>query len=135
MAKLLRSLLPSRPAARPSVARGEGWVRPHWLERAGGQAVAGPTNEDQRRWTVIGSVDSPHQARVDVRGLVQLDGRAWSLDWWIGAEDRWHVPAREEVRSEERRVGEEWVRTFSTRWPLYHYTKNASVYILFYVID
>src|SRR3546814_20918177 len=98
MAKLLRSLLPSRPAARPSVALGEGWVRPHWLERVGGQAVAGPTNEDQRRWTVIGSVDSPHQARVEVRCLVQLDGRAWSLDWWIGAEDRWHVAARAEVQ-------------------------------------
>src|SRR3546814_3068052 len=88
MTTLLLPLFPSRPAARPSVALGEGWVRPHWLERAGGQAVAVPTNEDQRRWTVIGSVDSPHQARVDVRGLVQLDGRAWSLDWWIGAEAR-----------------------------------------------
>src|SRR3546814_12752214 len=80
MAKLLRSLLPSRPAARPSVALGEGWVRPHWLERAGGPAVAGTTNEDQRRWTVIGSVDSPPQPRVDERGLVPLDGRAWSIE-------------------------------------------------------
>src|SRR3546814_12083712 len=94
MAKLLRSLLPSRPAARPSVALGEGWVRPHWLERAGGQAVAGPTNEDQRRWTVSGSVDSPHQARVDVRGLVQPDGRSWSPALSIRPEARRQVPAR-----------------------------------------
>ena len=32
---------------------------------------------------------------VDPAGLVAVAGRAWSLDWWIGAEDRWHVPARE----------------------------------------
>src|SRR3546814_13273813 len=110
MVKLLRSLLPSRPAARPSVALGEGWVRPHWLERAGGQAVAGPTNEDQRRWTVIGSVDSPPQARVAVRGPVPLDSRAGSLAWLIGAHDRWHVSSRSKVDRESGGWGEHGLR-------------------------
>jgi hypothetical protein len=45
--------------------------------------------------TTIGSLDAEHLAQVDPRGLVTVDGASWSLDWWIGAEDRWHVPARE----------------------------------------
>ncbi|HJR24371.1 MAG TPA: hypothetical protein VJ804_02785, partial [Acidimicrobiales bacterium] len=52
--------------------------------------MAGPP-----RRTVIGTLDAVRLASVDPRGLVQLDGAAWSLDWWIGAEDRWHVPADE----------------------------------------
>lgn len=47
------------------------------------------------RPTRIGNLDSPVGAAVDRTGLVAIDGLAWSLDWWIGAEDRWHVPARE----------------------------------------
>lgn len=47
------------------------------------------------RWTTVGNLDSPQRAAVDGAGLVAVTGRAWSLDWWIGAEDRWHVPARE----------------------------------------
>ena len=47
------------------------------------------------RWTIVGNLDSPNRAAVDPAGLVAIDGRTWSLDWWIGAEDRWHVPARE----------------------------------------
>lgn len=47
------------------------------------------------RWTTVGNLDSPARAAVDPAGLVAVAGRGWSLDWWIGAEDRWHVPARE----------------------------------------
>jgi hypothetical protein len=43
--------------------------------------------------TRVGTVDSDAVVAVDPRGLVGLDG--WSLDWWIGAEDRWHLPALE----------------------------------------
>ena len=32
---------------------------------------------------------------VDARGLVTPWPGGWSLDWWIGADDRWHVPAKE----------------------------------------
>ncbi|MDP1819734.1 MAG: hypothetical protein Q8K58_07530 [Acidimicrobiales bacterium] len=45
--------------------------------------------------TVVGNLYAPHRARVDRAGTVTLDGAAWSLAWWIGAEDRWHVPADE----------------------------------------
>jgi hypothetical protein len=41
----------------------------------------------------VGTVDSSAVTAVDPRGLVGFDG--WSLDWWIGAEDRWHLPALE----------------------------------------
>jgi hypothetical protein len=47
------------------------------------------------RWTTVGNLDSPARAAVDPSGLVAVAGQSWSLDWWIGAEDRWHVPARE----------------------------------------
>jgi hypothetical protein len=47
------------------------------------------------RRTVVGTLDADRHASVDPRGRVHLDGEAWSLDWWIGAEDRWHVPAQE----------------------------------------
>ena len=33
--------------------------------------------------------------RVDARGAVQVVGEAWSFDWWIGADDRWRLPAVE----------------------------------------
>lgn len=45
--------------------------------------------------TAVGSVGSRHQAHIDDRGLVAPTDRTWSLDWWIGADDRWHIPARE----------------------------------------
>ncbi len=32
---------------------------------------------------------------VDPRGAVAPVGDAWTLDWWLGADDRWRVPARE----------------------------------------
>jgi hypothetical protein len=47
------------------------------------------------RRTVVGTLDADRHASVDPLGRVHLDGEAWSLDWWIGAEDRWHVPADE----------------------------------------
>lgn len=68
-----------RLRSRPRRALGADWVQPR---RAG--------------WsTTVGNLDSPVRAAVDPSGLVAVAGRGWSLDWWIGAEDRWHVPARE----------------------------------------
>jgi hypothetical protein len=34
-------------------------------------------------------------ASVAPDGTVAVDGAGWSLSWWIGADDRWRVPARE----------------------------------------
>ena len=42
--------------------------------------------------TRVGVLGSPHQALVDAAGSIQPDGTGWQLDWWIGADDRWHVP-------------------------------------------
>ena len=45
--------------------------------------------------TPLGTIDAAAIADVDPAGWVQLRGASWSLDWWIGAEDRWHHPAVE----------------------------------------
>ncbi|MGQ0434467.1 MAG: hypothetical protein ACT452_18935 [Microthrixaceae bacterium] len=47
------------------------------------------------RSTTIGNLDSVARASIDPAGLITLEGASWSLDWWIGAEDRWHLPCRE----------------------------------------
>jgi hypothetical protein len=53
------------------------------------------TNSTHRNWTAVGNLDSRSAAIVDPRGLVTPSAGGWSLDWWIGADDRWHVPSRE----------------------------------------
>jgi hypothetical protein len=45
--------------------------------------------------TAVGAIGSGRHVRVDEHGGVEPFGTAWSLDWWIGADDRWHRPARE----------------------------------------
>jgi hypothetical protein len=45
--------------------------------------------------TVIGTLDGDRHAGVDPAGRVRLAGSDWVLEWWVGAEDRWHVPAEE----------------------------------------
>lgn len=45
--------------------------------------------------TVVGTLDGTRHAGVDPHGRVRLDGADWVLEWWIGAEDRWHDPAGE----------------------------------------
>lgn len=54
--------------------------------------------------TRIGVVDGDVSATVDARGLVTPSGSptGWSLDWWVGAEDRWRLPARETGVSQRR---------------------------------
>lgn len=54
--------------------------------------------------TLVAGLDGATPARVDGGGLVTPHGASWSVDWWVGADDRWHLPAREpSVR--QRRVG------------------------------
>jgi len=71
----------ARMRLRPPSPRslGETWVQPRW---SGG-------------WTTIGNLDGRRVGMVDPAGLVTLEHESWSLDWWIGAEDRWHLPAHE----------------------------------------
>jgi hypothetical protein len=44
---------------------------------------------------LVGAVGGRTRAQVDERGGVMPEDAAWTLDWWIGADDRWRVPARE----------------------------------------
>ncbi|HET6950924.1 MAG TPA: hypothetical protein VFI47_11140, partial [Acidimicrobiales bacterium] len=83
---------------------GPDWVWPYWLERqldprSPAFVPRGHlpflTNLTQRNWTAVGNIDSPWEPIVDPRGLVTPWFDGWSLDWWIGAEDRWHLPSRE----------------------------------------
>jgi hypothetical protein len=46
----------------------------------------------------IGALGYGARARVDACGAVQAGELA--LDWWVGADDRWHVPAEETSRQQ-----------------------------------
>lgn len=81
---------------------GTDWVWPFWLRRQVDPASPAfvprghlpfLTNVTGRNWTSIGNLGSAREAVVDPRGLVSPWFDGWSLDWWVGAEDRWHVPA------------------------------------------
>jgi len=81
-----------------------GWLWPYWAERQldpespsfvpGGDQPA-VVNVTHRNWTLVGNLASPWRAVVDPRGLVAPAPGGWSLDWWVGAEDRWHLPGRD----------------------------------------
>jgi hypothetical protein len=45
--------------------------------------------------TRIGVLGGAAGARVLPEGTVQPERTGWQLSWWIGADDRWRVPARE----------------------------------------
>jgi hypothetical protein len=96
---LLRAL-----RTRSAAQLGVDWVWPYWLQRQ--LDPSAPTfvprghlpflvNLTQRNWTMVGNIGSPWEAIVDPRGLVTPWFDGWSLDWWIGADDRWHFPSRE----------------------------------------
>lgn len=93
-----------RAALAAEVRLGEGWVRPAWLERQLDPTSAsfvpqghlpGYLNLTDRSWTGVGNIASPRRAVVDPCGLLTPWPGGWSLDWWIGAEDRWHFPSRD----------------------------------------
>lgn len=53
-----------------------------------------------RQSTTLGSLGDHHHVTVDPRGLVTPWPGGWSLDWWVGAADRWHLPSREPAVSQ-----------------------------------
>lgn len=59
------------------------------------RAAALGRSEPVRSTTPLGTIDAGAIADVDGAGGVQMRGAEWSLDWWVGAEDRWHHPSRE----------------------------------------
>jgi len=61
--------------------------------------------------TTIGTLASPWRATVTPWGaLVPADGTP-PLDWWIAADDRWHAPASEPSRRQQRLLGAPVVET------------------------
>ena len=78
---------PRRPGARAHAARGEG--------RTARVFVTGAGSDRFDASTTIGVLGGKHDATVDRRGMVAPRATTWELDWWIGADDRWHVPKRE----------------------------------------
>jgi hypothetical protein len=54
-------------------------------------AWAGSRAGDRR----VGVFGAPMGASVDRTGAMVVDREAWTLDWWIGADDRWHLPGEE----------------------------------------
>lgn len=44
---------------------------------------------------LVGSLGVAGHARVSRSGRVDPGNVSWHLDWWIGADDRWHVPTKE----------------------------------------
>ncbi|MGZ8753407.1 MAG: hypothetical protein ACXW1S_10545 [Acidimicrobiia bacterium] len=52
----------------------------------------------------VGPLGAARLTRVDRRGGVSVDGCAVTFEWWIGAEDRWHVAANEPA-VRRRRLG------------------------------
>ncbi len=54
---------------------------------------------------IVGALGSDGRATVDARGALTVLGEGWTLDWWIGADDRWRVPAREPAVRQQARDG------------------------------
>ncbi len=46
------------------------------------------------RWTLLGTLATPARGLVDARGCV-CSTPGWAVDWWVGAEDRWHLAGQE----------------------------------------
>jgi hypothetical protein len=57
--------------------------------------IDSPPERPFATWTTVGNIDSSARGLVDPAGRIAVDGCSWSVDWWIGAEDRWHQPAQE----------------------------------------
>lgn len=45
--------------------------------------------------TAVGAIGATRQVIVDAYGRIDPIDASWSVDWWVGADDRWHVPADE----------------------------------------
>ncbi len=67
-------------------------IGPRW-SRPNGSTVA-----------ALGTLDAGLLAVVDDGGLVSPLGSTWSLDWWVGADDRWYFPSQEPA-VRQRRIG------------------------------
>ncbi|MFI5046716.1 MAG: hypothetical protein ACHQIG_06600 [Acidimicrobiia bacterium] len=44
---------------------------------------------------LVGVLGGRRVATVDAAGTVRPERGLWALEWWVGADDRWHLPRRE----------------------------------------
>lgn len=86
-------------------------IEPYALSRA-----AANDSRIVRNWAPLGTVDAGAIADCDQAGLVQMRGETWCLDWWIGAEDRWHYPSID-AAVRQRRIGDSPVLETAMRVP------------------
>ncbi len=66
---------------------------PCWVGRNPDEVARG--NHGAVTWTLVGDMGSPLRVAVDPAGYLWSPGCMWGVDWWIGADDRWHIPTRE----------------------------------------
>ena len=64
----------------------------------------------------VGTLGGGAPALVDPVGTVRPPGAGWTLEWWIGADDRWRLPTNE-VAVRQHRVGDAPVVETSMRVP------------------
>ncbi len=67
-------------------------VGPRWASSPASSAAA------------VGTLDAEFPAVLDDAGLLTPSGADWSLDWWIGGDDRWYFPSQEST-VRQRRLG------------------------------
>jgi hypothetical protein len=48
-------------------------------------------NVVEESWALLGTIGAGGRAAISRRGVITPESGEWSLDWWVGAEDRWHV--------------------------------------------
>ena len=53
------------------------------------QTTSGQFAEES--WALLGTIGAGGRAAISRRGVITPEGGVWSLDWWVGAEDRWHI--------------------------------------------
>ena len=71
---------------------------PAFVPRLEGEGLVNLTG---RRWALVGPAGGP-VASVDPAGLVTPSPQGWSIDWWVGADDRWRLPSREPAVRQSR---------------------------------
>lgn len=69
-----------------------------------------------RATTLIGTLGGRGRALVDAHGGISSDRLGWTLEWWIGGDDRWYVPERE-ATVRQTRVGDAPVVRTAVRVP------------------
>ncbi|MDH4171364.1 MAG: hypothetical protein OEW42_17420 [Acidimicrobiia bacterium] len=86
-----------RPDPPSSPSLHESWRRPRRFDPESWAVTLGTT-------TSLGTTGSGSQGVIDDRGTVQLSEAAWTLEWWVGAEDRWHCSGSE-INIRQLRLG------------------------------